>query len=398
MNEQTEKKFIDYSQYRDNSHEVRWTDLTKSSQLGSQLIDLISCVAKLPEPDLQLPILASVALTPSTLSTISPVNFLYGATGTGKSAVGVVISKLFKNVTPLMGTATTASIRNELNSRKWLDFPDCEYETNCVLIWDDIHPSLFTLELFTILKCGYSRETSITTIAGANGVNIRFDTYGPKWISSISPLWAITDYQELKRRSLIFHTKSLTDFAVLPDDLTLFDYESIDFTGLSKKFNDFWNSEANLIEYSKIKRSLSKLRGKVKNLQLFKITLDALTAGYLTGVFKSEDHAIKSLIDYSHYLNDFINLKPPSLLLLSAFLKDIESKFTKENQELIELDLPTKQPTVKPRIIKDFLKQEADNGNLEQNLINNSFIHDLMNSLGWKLIKIGKDSLWSKTK
>ena len=398
MDEQ-EKKFIDHSKYRDNSHEVKWTELTSHSELGPQLIDLINCVAKLPEANTQLPILASVALTPSTLSTISPVNFLYGATGTGKSAVGVIISKLFKNVTPLMGTATTASIRNELNSRKWLDWPDCEYETNCCLIWDDIHPALFTLELFTILKCGYSRETSITTIAGANGVNIRFDTYGPKWISSISPLWANNEYQELKRRSLIFHTKALSDFETLPDNLTLFDYESICFNGLSKKFDDFWSSENNLIEYSRQKRSLSKHRSKLKNLQLFKITLDALTTGIITGIFNSEDHAIESLVKYEKYLNDFINLRPPSLVILSSFLKEIESKTNRENQDLIELGITPKLPTVKPRIIKDFLRQEADNGNLEQNLINNSFIHELMQSLGWKLTKHPKDgSLWSKQK
>lgn len=397
MNEQNTAEYIDFSKYRDHSLETPWSSLVNQGlPFGKQIIELITKVAKLPDPDIQLPLLASAMLTPSTLSSISPVVWFYGPTGTGKSALGVIASKLHHNLTPLMGTATAASIRNEVNSRKWLDYPDCNYENNFALIWDDISPLLFTPEVFTLLKCGYSRETRFTTIAGQNGVNLRFDTYGPKFISSCSAIWSMPEYVELKRRSLIFNTKPLSEFKTLPADLTLFDYESIDFYGLADKFYGFWRLADNLENYSKVKRSLSKKRSRVNNLQLFKITLDNLTAGILAGIWDSEDQAIDHLIKYSIYLDEYLNLKPPSINLLGSYLAEIEAKSSKEQEQLKDLGLPITPAKVKPSQVKQFLKDQTDLGNLEVNQVTNSYIHDLMTSFGWKLVKSNKESYWQK--
>ena len=392
-----DQQFIDFSQFREKCLETSYSEIIDTSlPLGLQVQGLISRVTKLPNPEIQEPILASCMVTPSTMSTISPIVFLYGATGTGKSAIGVLVTKLFRGTSPLMGTATACSIRNEINNQKWLDFPDCNFEKPYALVWDDINLLLFSVEIFTILKCGFSRETSITTIAGQGGVNIRFDTYGPKFISSCQAIWSMPEYVELKRRSLVFHTKSMADFKQLPDDLTLFDYESVDFSGLADLFSKFWHDQNNLAEYARVKKSLSQMRGKVKNLQLFKITLDAMTSGVITGIFADELEAINALIRYSEYLNEFINIKPPSITLLESFLAEQQAKQQKENDQYKELGLPTKPIAIKPLLVKAYLKQEWELGNLEVNIISNPFIHDLMTSFGWHTGKLNGETYWIK--
>jgi hypothetical protein len=174
--------------------------------LAENFKHLITSCIELYEPDKQLPLLTAFALLPSTLIQIAPIAICHGQPGSGKSVMGSLIAKLH-NVNVLSANSTYAAIRNALNQARWQD-DDFRFELNTCLVFDDCKESSFDDDLFTLFRCGYSRDTERIQISSQTpGVNMTFYSFSPKLFSTTSLFPFKPAFEELMRRSFVFTFK-----------------------------------------------------------------------------------------------------------------------------------------------------------------------------------------------
>ena len=202
----------------------------------------------------QYRLLVSYIFIPSSICSVLPHLICQGPSGSGKSAVPKLISE-FYGYQVFQGATTTVALRNEINSKRWIE----GVERNFHLLWDDIDITILKRDnsLLSILKSSYSRKTECVSISGGSGINITFRTFCPKVISTIHQFWNIPEFIELKRRILILLHQKI-------DASDLLDIDYLSFSGInSAKFELFWNPEREAL----LKKATSKWLRKLKPFQ-----------------------------------------------------------------------------------------------------------------------------------
>ncbi|AFY40644.1 hypothetical protein Lepto7376_4546 [[Leptolyngbya] sp. PCC 7376] len=241
----------------------------------------------IPFKEIQLEIMKALCLMPSSWMINAPIVQSYGVSGSGKSTFLKLVAAVrgFNPASAIkLGKITPTAIRNHLQQQKfgndWKDKVEAGIdleESDCFLPWDDITPRILEDDLlFSILKSGASRATSNTGIAVAGtGTNLDFDVFAPKLLGSVTPLWAVPELEELKRRMLIL--KHLKYDFLPPEDKGVnrqpFDLEEVDLFNFSayQGYAMFWANEDNKNRFFELKRcrEFRKLLKKSGMLQDF---------------------------------------------------------------------------------------------------------------------------------
>ncbi|MEA5500357.1 hypothetical protein VB834_09280 [Limnoraphis robusta Tam1] len=393
------EKFLDYSQFRD-SFLIDWREVVPndSDSLWDNLSLLFDACFLLPHNELQRDLILATILTPSAIATNLPITFLWGESGSGKSKVGSLASKLY-GVQPLLENSTTASIRNTLNDRKYLvhpDMPEERLERNTILCWDDIRPVRISPNspdsIFGILKSGCNRATSKTRIALPGAKIQEFCTFGTKIISSIHTHWSIPGCEELKRRAMIFHfKKNETDREYVDPDL-------LDVTELEIDLKLFYRTDI-CLEYQAIKRGINKHKTSSKHREFKTMILDVLTTLALHKQLKVNEVIDEYLIPYQELVRLPLLEKSITIEILSQFVEEktlatlTQNKLFLEDgmEQFIETELRiTSQEAL------DFLKKRILDGSLDLPRLDNLTIHQLMINQGFKPQSTKQGLIWVK--
>jgi hypothetical protein len=351
----------------------------------------------MPEHKLQKDLILAAIITPSAIATNLPIMFLWGQSGSGKSKVGSLASKLY-GVTPLLENSTTASIRNTLDDRKYIvhpEEPEFRLEQNTILTWDDIRPIRISPNspdnIFGILKSGCSRATSKTRIALPGGKVQEFCTFGTKIISSIHAHWAIPGCEELKRRAMIFKfEKSERDREYVDPDLL-----NVDELMLDLKL--FWSADV-CLEYQAIKRSLNKYKPKNTELRDFKtMCVDILTTLSLVTGLSIAETVNNYLEPYQEKIRLPLLDKSITVEILSQFIEERELQALKVNQSFFTQgmeDFIENEIRISSQEVLEFLKKRAADGSLELSRLDNSTVHQLMTQQGFKTQSSKQGLIW----
>lgn len=222
--------------------------------LAGNFSRLIKSCIEVYEPEKQLPLMVAFALLPSTLVQIAPIVVCHGQPGSGKSILGSLIAKLH-GTTVLSANSTYAAIRNSLNQSRWAD-DDFRFELNTCLVFDDCKENAFNDDLFTLFRCGYSRDTERIQISSQTpGVNITFYSFSPKLFSTTSLFPFKPAFEELMRRSFVFTFKrsSVEREYLEPSDVDFSSYR----TAYKNKWQSLENS-AEMLDFLKFIRSLRR--------------------------------------------------------------------------------------------------------------------------------------------
>jgi hypothetical protein len=282
-------------------------------------------IASIDYPDFLYSLFCSYALMPSAICKRSPVLFLFGLSGSGKSTAGKLIGKA-RNLPLLSSSDTFPSIRNNLNQMKYgtindddeteLDF---EYEQNAIMVWDDLDPQVLLDQpnIFRMLKFGCDRSTQWISISSQKaGTNMRFGTFAPKVISSVSPIWSLPKLSELERRSIVFPHKKT--------DRTLDNLDLINFHGFSDLYNDFWSNEEHCKRFALARKRLNR-----KGLD--PMYIDWISTGLALDYF-DESEAIDI---FNKYNKDILEpIKNKSSLAFLELLKDFIETRTLISQKI----------------------------------------------------------------
>jgi hypothetical protein len=311
-----------------------WESLVPANlPIGRQVEELLKLGVHYPDDcaSFTYRVLASYLLIPSALCTNLPILFLFGASGSGKSQVSKLASVLW-NCKIFSPADTFAAIRNEIDSKKkqvieyWTGdsqlphYKECE--ANMMMVWDDIDPNILTTkpDIFRMLKVGCDRRTSVISLSGDKvGVNMMFDCFSPKIFSSISPLHAIPELGELKRRMLVIpHRRS--------DFLPIF-YDDYLWETLSKRLAGFWDltSAGAFVDFRNRLSQRHKLRDAVEASRWF-ILRDFITTGFVTGIWQHTEQAVEDLTSFFNWQHRLGEISKGELeTLIEGYIKECES-------------------------------------------------------------------------
>lgn len=394
---------IDFSEDREDDA-PQWEDFFTLEELeicGNNLWEIgLKILEKgviLPYPELQLPFILGYTFTPSAMATRFPLAFFYGPSGSGKSNTGIFCSRIYGEA-PLQESATTSALRNEINARKWVVHPEDEMvrvERNTILVWDDLRPvrisPLGQDNIFSILKSGCSRQTSITKTATVNGKTNDFCTFSGKIISSISAIWSVPGAEELQRRSFVFKfQKSKLESELLPLDL-------VDLNNLTLMLSNYWFDRNNRLTYRNNKKQIGKVKSAVDN-PFFKLSQDVLTTMLTMGGYGRSE-----LVELFDNYNALIRL--PALNssitdeMLDQFLLEREKQFKLEQENFIKQGFPefcSDNLEIHSSEVQEFLKLRIADGSLDLPQLSNATLHLLMQRKGFKPRTTNNGVTWVK--
>ena len=284
-----------------------WETLIKPSYcFGKQIKSLLSQIVTykpINEENFYYEILSCYFLLPSALCKNLPLLFLHGGSGSGKSELSKFLARLWN--CPIYQPSTTyAGLRNDLDRRSkvLIEIPSedsdiplrKEVKANFFMIWDDIDPKLLheKPDIFRMLKVGCDRMSSTIELSSERvGINLKFDCFSPKVFSSIHDIPNMSDFAELKRRTITFrHYRS----EVVNSNLIFAD--DYDWAGLSERMQQFWNRQ-NASEFLNWVKTIRESVYFRKTIPAYRrsIFLEVLACGLTTGVFDTIDDAIDAL-------------------------------------------------------------------------------------------------------
>lgn len=231
-------------------------------------------------------VVSAYALSHSVAMQFCPILFYCGVSGSAKSESGKFIAAIRESEKDILGAQCTfASVRNVINANRWYHYSEHLHDTSLnneratVLVWADIKEAdlLENRQLYSLMRNGCDRKEDRLLIASEGGMNKEFYVFCPKIISSVESFYSYPKWSELKRRIILVKTKVLDDSlsAELFRENQLVT-DTVDFNGISRKFNDFWCRE-----------SLLKLGDRRKNSKAKSLMLKA----------KFSEHEIKASYD-----------------------------------------------------------------------------------------------------
>lgn len=264
-------------------------------------------------------VITAYFLLPSALCRVIPYLFLYGQSGSGKSTVAKIASKLH-GVSINSSSDTFAGIRNSLDKRRrgWTEVYDESsptkvwnkpVERNTCMVWDDINALTFLSQpnLYNMLKFGTDKSTSKIILSSKEvGDNLEFECFCPKIFSSITPLHLDDRFRELKRRLIVIPCKRVEELSderkeelgLLDDNWQgkLLELGAYDWKGFDKQFDAFWDMDM-ASAFLETRRILSKsVRGLTTQQRA--ISLDLLACGIASGIWDDEVIAVEKMKTY----------------------------------------------------------------------------------------------------
>lgn len=403
---QEDQEIIDFSEFRDSVDES-WRNVYQSEHLPTVVMEALKSLVLLPRGDFQVPVTCSYLMLPSTLCRQVPIAFSWGLSGSGKSWLGFLAGKLHAT-RPISAGSSPTSLRNAINNGRCHD-PELPVdapgnEKNHVLIWEDIPPQeLYRNDrvVLAFLKNGVDRSGQVS-IAGMGGKIISFSVFSPKYISSITPIFSIGDFVELKRRMLVIEHKPycLWDDGdhskIYGDDpiKNLLDIEDVDWSGLNDEFNVFWRDKSVLRQWASISKSLRGKRPTTLDKPLWGISKDLLICGVVCGYFPDLNTGIQYIEQYWQWHAENIDSQRSAIeKVLQRFVFDKTSHIQSANQRAIESGLPSyllAPMEISPKELKDYILECANQGELDKTPTPQT-IASSMGAIGWQL-SLNKES------
>ncbi|MEG3842602.1 hypothetical protein [Microcoleus sp. herbarium14] len=295
-------------------------------------------------------LLSSFAMMQSSLCSIVPVIQLLGDPGSGKSQALLAIAEL-SGQTPIAGGSTGASLKNHINSIRWVDPSSMTYEKNCLLLVDNANASTFESdECLAAFLNGYNRKTDRQFISNGRGENIEFRTFCPKLFTSV---WHI-ESKELARRTLVIKTKKTKNLA------NTVELDAINWSAPAAAIATFWEQPINWQAFASTRKELQSIAKPRHSKEHWILLRDLLTTGIVTEVF----HDTKTAIDE---LSDWLDLatKKRIRLIDSVIIEAIENYAGCKQLEwatlgsITSLDIPTK-------VIKQAIDTAVSEGLIER--------------------------------
>ncbi|MBW4689609.1 MAG: hypothetical protein KME40_32085 [Komarekiella atlantica HA4396-MV6] len=382
-----------------------WEELWDNSlSLSQNVSNILNQAVLLPQRDLMLPILATYILIPSKWARILPILFSWGGKGSGKSTTAVFAAKLHGLNQTFSATDTFSAIRNALDSMRWIDPQDKQFEKEGVLLpWDNIHIGTLKRDerIYQLLLFGYSRSSDKISIASPDGTNKEFFVFSPKIISSVDDIHLFPDFEELHRRLLVIPHKSFDDFT--PEEKLPYqnfdvhtdkiDLDAVYWDGIEDKFFEFWNNPENGKLYAKYRTTLTR-KGKkafehsMKTSQWI-ISIDLIVTGLVTGTWRNIPEAIRHLEKYWKFADKYIfGLTSATIQHLRDFIHEETGNQKKVNDELIRLGREPIELIISPQKLKSRIKYHNDRGELDIPPMPRDIV-SIMSKLGWRLTSKG---------
>ncbi len=367
---------------------------------------LVATSVFLPQPHLLNPIVATYILMPSKWARVAGILFSFGDQGSGKSVIATLANLVHGIRHTFSPTDTFASIRNSLDTMRWIDPVDKNFEKEgSILCWDNIHIQTLKEDkrIYQLLLFGYNRSTDKIQIAGADGTNKQFHVFSPKIISSIEPIHLHHEFAELRRRLIVvphkkwekFTSEERSHYEGLDINVDRLDLDSISWKGIESRYYTFWNDENNCRLYAGYRAMLTR-KGKkgfsipkVIDGEKWSITIDLIATGLVVGTWSDVQAAVDFMAEYWTYSNTFIYGEfNATMEHLRAFVESETSTIRELNNKLAEAGQRTHSIIVSSRKVKDRLSYLQSEGSLDITPTTRD-ITNLMWQLGYKLTTKG---------
>ena len=315
--------------YIDNSLFFRqvsqdWKEYCKGETISEKLLSILQACICLPDPQIQLPLVASFALANPKFSRCLPALFLYGKPGSGKSSLGKVIAQ-WRGGKIHSETTTYAGLRNYLHFCKFHNTEDENEEPRekdgALLFLDNVYASTFEGDKGVLFLAGYKRSDDTVEIATpGTGQNMQFHTFSSRVFSSIEPLHTDYDLRELSRRTVLIHCQQLHEFDNGFDLDNSIDPDNIDWEGFNSLYWQWWNEPSNIIKLQSCYKNNGKQLRKPKWLDAgrWEQIKDLVAVGIATGVWTDWPTALQYFRDYFDWLGEKLSVKSQLEMLLEA--------------------------------------------------------------------------------
>lgn len=330
-----------------DSYTEYWND---ELSLAQNVLNIIKQSVLVPNGEVQYPIMAAYTLLPTNLSAVLPIAFSYGCRGSGKTTASILATKI-RGVHHIFSPGDTfASSRNLITKMRFFDEAREHDKPGCIMAWDNLNEDILSNspQLYNVILAGYNRQSATVRIADKGGENIEFDVFCPKWFSSVSPLHQVARFNELARRIILFVHKPLDQFSehelsqlqYTPDDLI--DVDSVSWSGLGSEFQEFWLDEPNIMDYIRIRSSLTrKSSRKIKLPQGFdpakrSMSIDMITTMVVTGLCEKPQDAIELLHAHYSWCDEVSSSSSVIADKIKAYIAETLASLIRENDALVK--------------------------------------------------------------
>jgi hypothetical protein len=326
-----------------------------------------------PHPEIQENIVLAMILTPSALANMLPIGFSFGASGTGKSQISNLVSRIWGG-TPAIGSTSFATLRRMIGAIATAQHNGKIFCLNNALCWDDLSPELLRNEhIYSLLKSAVNRATSIYRMPKAQTDEeiIEIQCFGLRFVSSVYAFFADPNFIEMNRRMLIIECKK----SLAATDTI--DFESIDWSGLKLATNNYWSAKAP--EYAATRKKVVRWNKahKVVSPERAALCTDLVTTGLTMGIWGEPLHAAEALKAFYQGNDNLIESysNPLKMVLLTA-LKSVNGR-----------------DEIAANVIKDVVTSSCKSG-LIDHAIKGGDLTRMMRTIGWTLDVA--DRVWRK--
>lgn len=309
--------------------------------------------------------LAAYASLPSMLCKVLPVVELFGQAGSGKTQLLLAVSAI-SGQGVISGQSTGASLKNHINSIRWVDPDSKSVEKNCLLLIDNLNQDSFKKEEYlSFFLNGYNKKTDKCCISNGKGQNIEFRTFCPKMYTTI---WEKTS-TELARRTVVIKTTKTTklDNVLDPDDIY--------WKPLKDSVKLFWKEEDNWQLFKDLDRNFHKLPKPRHSKEQWTLLKWVLVSGVTIGIWSDLNTAIA---ETSNWL--YAALKSRHTLLEVLVLKSLEDILGFKQNEWQTLSQSVKIHII-PRHLKDAIDVAVRDGLIDKPKL--SDVQQVLTKLGF---------------
>lgn len=292
-----------------------WRELWDDDKsLYKNLNYILSSLVVLLKPHVYLPIATTYLMQPTRPARCLPIIGCIGESGSGKSTLGFLGCQLRGIKQPYGVTDTFASVRNDIEARRYYCANSREFTKEGVICcWDNLSIKMMKLDpkIYYLFLSGYHHRSSKIRTSKGGKQNDEFDVFCPKIISTIDPIHSFPEYSELHRRLWVIPHKRLERFTSEEKKMmqssidNLIEMESINWDGFKTIFYSFWEDSEKCKEYCHYRAFLSKSTSKklldipeVLKGSAWDIAIDPICTGLLIGTWKDSQDAINAIALY----------------------------------------------------------------------------------------------------
>jgi hypothetical protein len=275
--------------------------------LGEKLEAAFRLTTAIPhESEYGYKLLAAYSSLPSALCNILPILELRGEPESGKTQAIKTLAAITGST--LNARSTAASIKNDINSIRWVDPTTFSLEKNCFYLLDNSDKEFFEeRDVLTAFLNGYDRDSDKQSISLGKGQNQPFYVFCPKVITTV---WRI-ESPEIRRRLLTIKFKSKMNISRCRN------IKKLALNSIKKELFEFWNVPQNWELFETLQSEVEESIPSTFTKQQWLLVVDLIAAGCATATWDS----IQTAIDYfNQYFESRKNAKEGvyESLLISA--------------------------------------------------------------------------------